>query len=184
MPKHNTDGEQNTHTTHTLTVECTKQLQHTVVVARSSTQSAAQDCSPTVAKQTLTARNSHRQSAYIHCGTYWTVEMILKTWNFRFRCVYCVNCSIWSTLYNAYTAILSTVNGYCAIPPTYNCHCEFLSTEYSIDIAQYFSQIVQWFSHCTKNNCTRCTQYIAHTFNITSGRPITPCNNIPSPAVQ
>ena len=62
MPKHGTSKEHNTHT-HTsydrLNVQCTKQLQQFVVVARSSTWSTAQDCSTTV---TTTDTNSKKQS--------------------------------------------------------------------------------------------------------------------------
>ena len=170
MPKHGTSKEHNTHThthTHThisydrLNVECNKQLQQFVVVARSSTWSAAQDCSPTV---TTTDTNSKKQSPTVSVYplryAIWRVEMLLKTWNFRFRHVYCVHCAILYTLYNGYSAILSTVNGYsailctvngysailctvngccaimctvngcCAILPTYKWYCAILSTEH------------------------------------------------------
>ena len=106
-----------THThTHTnltrLNVECAKQLPQFVVFGRSN----IQDSSPTV---TTTNTNIKKQSPtvsvyplrYVVC----TVEMLLKTWNFRFRHVYCGHCAIESTLYNGYSAILSTVNGYCEI---------------------------------------------------------------------
>ena len=81
--------------------------------------------------------DSQRVSIAVRC---WTREMLLKTWNFRFRRVYCGHCAILSTLYNGYSAILFTVNGYCAIP-TYNWQCAILSTEYSMNIAQHCPQI-------------------------------------------
>ena len=169
-----------------LNIECAKRLQQFVVVARSNTWSAAQDCSPTVA---TTNTNSKKQSptviVYQLRYAIWTVEMLLKTYNFRFRHVYCGHCAILSTLYNGYSVIQSTVNVYCAELPTYNWHCSIFSTEYSMDIAQYCPQFIQCFWHCTiKSRCIWLTQYIAHSFNIKSRQSIIPCNNIPSPTVQ
>ena len=96
----------------------------------------------------------------------WTVEMLLKTLNFRFRHVLCGHCVIQSTLYNGHSEILPTVNGYWAIhcqhttditqycPQNIRCillnttcrifdgYCSILSTEHTMDIAQYCPQNV------------------------------------------
>ena len=121
-----THTNQHTHKSYNrLNVQCTKELQQFVVVARSSTWSAAQDCSPTGTK-TLTAKSSHRQSACIHCRTlFGERKYFLKIRNFRFRHVCCGHGAILYTWYNGYGAIQSTVTGYCA-------YCQ-----HTIDIEQY-----------------------------------------------
>jgi len=169
-----------------LNAQCTKQLQQTVVVARSSTWSAAQHCSPTV---NTTNTNSKKQSptfsVYPLRYAIWRVEMLLRTWNIRFQHVYSGQCAILSTLYNGYRSILSTVHGYCAKLPTHDWHWAIPSTEYLMDIAQYCPQNIQCFWQCTiKISCICLTQYIANNLNIKCRRSITPCNNIPSPTVQ
>jgi len=134
-------------------------------------------------QQTLTAvTDSQRVSITVH---YWTVEMLLRTWNIRFQHVYSGQCAILSTLYNGYRSILSTVHGYCAKLPTHDWHWAIPSTEYLMDIAQYCPQNIQCFWQCTiKISCICLTQYIANNLNIKCRRSITPCNNIPSPTVQ
>jgi hypothetical protein len=131
--------------------DCSPQsLQQSVAVARSSTWSAAQDCSPTVATtNTNSKKQSPTVSVYPLRYAIWRVVMLLKTLNFRFWHFYCGHSAILSTLYNGYSAILSTVNGYCAILPPYNRYCAILSTEYSVDIFQYCPQTIQWFWDCT-----------------------------------
>jgi hypothetical protein len=81
-----------------LKVECTKQQQQFVVVARSNIWSAAQECSPTVA---TTNNNSTKQSLTVSVYplgyAIWTVEMLLKTFSFS-------TCLLW-TLRNIVTII-------------------------------------------------------------------------------
>ena len=162
----------NTSHTHThksynrLNVEWTKQQQQSVVVARSNIWSAAQDCSPTVATtNTNSKKQSPTVSVYPLCYATWTVEMLLKTCNFRFRHVYCGHCAILSTLYNGYSAILSTVNGYSAILPTCNGHCEILSTDTAQQCPQWILSntidiidTAQYFPHYTMDTAQYCPQ--------------------------
>jgi len=104
-----------------------------------------QNCSPTVA---TTNSNSKKQSPTVSVYplgyAIWTVEMLFKTWHFRLRHFYSGHCAILSTLYEGYSAILSTGHWYCALLPTYKRHCAILSTEYSIDITQYCPQNTRW----------------------------------------
>ena len=187
LAKNTTHTHQHTHKSYNrLNVQCTKQQQQFVVVARSSTWSAVQDCSPTVATtNTNSKKQSPTVSVYPLPYAIWRAEILFKDTKFSFS-----TCLLW-TLRNIVHIIQwirrNTIhsNWILRLLPTYNWHWAIPSTEYSMYIAQYCPPTIHCFWDCTiKSSYTRLTQHIAHTFNIKSRRSITPCNNIPSPTVQ
>ena len=209
MPNHDTGGEQNTnthtHTQYTLLLLSLPNDQNKLLMLHGP---ALNQLLKTVAlqshKQTLTARSSHRQSAFILCGTlldsgnaledmkFSFSTSLLRTMRKMFHIIQWIVRNKWimRNTVNTQLTLRNTVHriadGYCSIFSTeysktlldtvrrmFNGYCSILSTDHSLILRLQI-----------KNKCTRRTQYIAHTFNTISGRPITPCNNIPSPAVQ
>jgi hypothetical protein len=138
----------------------------------------------TVALQSHSNTNSEKQSPTVSVYplryAIWAVGRLLKIWNFRFRHVYCGHCAILSTLYNGYSAtrnnahnkwiLRNTANKQMALSITihriFDGYCSVLSTEYTMDIAQYCPRNIQYFWDCTiKSRGILLTQYIAQTFN-------------------
>jgi hypothetical protein len=104
-------------------------------------------------KQTLTSRSSYWQRVSITLR-YLESGNVFEGMKFSFS-----TCSLWTLR----STIVSIINRYCAILPTYNWHCAILSTGYSMDIAQYRPLTIQWFWDCTiQCSCIWVTIYCEH----------------------